>query len=528
MTYMPLLPISRARRLVWTLNGAFNDKWREFDALLNPKHDPIIASLYQALHNIKLTLNMLPPNNVRTYWIHLDQEDQLYAEAIAPVLYFRAQELMALIRERKMEYIEDHLDLELPLPNPDDWAKRIADDIKHRKNERLVLSSAAANRGSNYIHIDDVPEMALRFDAVTAFLPPSWPGHSKWNRGVAYLNEYYGDLFSAGTGASESLREWRTCGARSQVSLYESWLLFSNEMYDARAQHNALNAQAAKTRTLLINGAIPLPNLSTIMAWYSICGLETTQLMDMTYVCFTHPHMPVTTEHGRGMTAQAMQDESSNSSHSLPARSGGHVRTKEGRIIHGRHEMWGIVFNDVEKIHDMAIWVYDSLMTRPAAAMRQAFPRIKRSDDSDFWGVGAYRISTLLSDPWVASESTLMGDWHRDYPISTTFRALAKTTNHHFMFTDDTEGMIALEVWKDAFLYAFKEYMMIREGLMPKFNLSSEIVLTNERRTPEEALYVYNSLLSIQFNDCMRSKYTVRTSKGKRLAFDFGDLSLPE
>lgn len=528
MLRFPILPTPRTRSAIWRAFPGLEQDWAAMNRELNPKHDVVIDSLLQTLHTLKLTLNMLPPNNERTYWTHVG-DDALYAEAIAPFLYHRAHEIIYLIQRRRFENIEDHLAVMDPLPDPESWAKQIGEDIKRSQSEHRTLESHAIKLGVNYATESDIKRMSLQFEAIAPFVPVSWPGYGKWNHGIIRMNEYYGNLFSPSSDAPYILRHWRT-HSQTQIALFESWTYLSHEMSRARAQSNALSAQAAKNRTLLINSGIPKPNLSSIIAWHALCGIEVNIISppDLTYICFTHPHMPVTTEHGRGSGAMAMQDESSNSSHSLPARSGGHVRTQGGRIIHGRHEMWGIVYDANETIHDMSIWVSDSLMTRPAALMRRAFTKLQATSSKDFWGMGNHSITLPLPDPWVTADVNLTADWAHDYPISTTFRSMAKSVNHHFMFSDDPEGANALGEWRDAYLSAFKDYMLIREGWMPDFDLSSGIVVTMNRKTPAEALYAYGTLLSIQLNDMVGAKYTTGTAKGKRVAFDFGDLNLPE
>lgn len=497
----------------------------------NPWNDPVIDFFDGLIAGICAAIVARPPNFQSGYWEQMSHEDQLIAEGESVLLQMLYSEVIQAYDKYRYDTYAEYLDL------PTEGVKRAAQDNK------IINAFAQVHANSSELHREGIPYVTVErargilswLHGVTSNIEPTTKQSRAFyvrvkdtgyvdtelplvprnhhippatKAALARLNKQYRD----------KIHPWFRTLSNSMAVIH--WELHHS------THLNSLTGNAGAQRLLLVDDAIPIPTIESFLGWYHYCGVEFVEAESELqgpdgkrkfthYLCFQNPHLPVTSEQRAGAgggSADTIGD--SNSSHSLPSRSGGHVRTESGRILHGQHQILSLYMTQEESVEAAQLTVTNSMLQRPASAMRGIIPRLPRRAKPM-----VYQIPFMTSsyDPWSNGDVGLESDWIDEYPISTTMRSLGKTGKIHFMFTDTTRGDLALKRWQLAMASAAQDYLRL---------------MSNPRLARQTALTHLNHATCVKLADLIRAQPEILGStkagkkKAPRFKFDLQDLNL--
>lgn len=464
-------------------DSIFNTAWasphyRIFQQEWNPWGSESIARLQLMRFNLMRSCALYDDDMRRLYWNHLPYEDQLFAEAQYD--YYRIQH--DIVATREIEALQSlYLDSEAELLDAN-W-KPITDKILKQRQQSSFYRD---------ITYEDWMRGMIRLDAPYALMPPSIPAVSLYQRALLQpgrFNEPTTFLFNP---APQFYREWRNKQAYTQMNLLISSQMWAYEIAGV-FNRNKLQGVAAKNRILLTNGAIPIPNRATFLAWFAACGIGAERVTPedakaLERMCGFNPEMlftylipmiPRTKEHGLG---RVIGTDDSHADHSLPSRSQGHLRDEYGAIHYGvwavrsvllgRNGRHMVMHNDFIDAHSGNSYLYQAKQMIPWTKQYHLAGRSKL--DALFNLEKLQLVTTHLMDPFQARNDPLNLLEYGVRYVDLGMRAIAKQLNIHFRF-DDLE---LIADWCSAFEQSALWHMHANQNDINKINFEANIGFT--------------------------------------------------
>lgn len=239
--------------------------------------------------------------------------------------------------------------------------------------------------------------------------------------------------------------------------------ILSHELEIVGKEKNALQGIAAKSRVLLLDSNIPVPNAVTAPAWFERVGIYWAELRpsaqlrlfqqwgrNLTHAaCYLVPAMPATAEH-RNMGG--LQDQSTHADHSLPMRSAGHARRLSGAIDYGcwlavRAYIGGPDTEAVVRVMPLtSIDLNNAQIVQQLFAVSPVDPFDRKSMTiGAYAGFGAEDILASFDDPFLAfGKGVAVADPSRIASLG--IRAFAKKKLHFRFDSQESAGIWAGEM----------------------------------------------------------------------------------
>ncbi len=458
------------------------------------------------------------------YWNEMDIMHRLVAEAKSEYYADAVRDLFALERLRLL----DSADFDSQLSAAMSLTSKSIDDmilgVRKAEDRYAAQMQNHFNNNSSVLQDTDIEHLRLRLGVLGNLIPANSLQNLRELQSLISKTYDESNRASVATaGADDIYQTYRDHLAHVTHEVHSAYNLLTTEISDARIAANTLTGNAAKDRTLLVNDAIPLPTIHTIAAWAHLCSLRFIALTvgqsdalkplhddpkwQPTHILtVVPPLMPVTKEHRSG----GIQSDEMNTTHSLPARSGGHARTKNGGIDHGfaTAQTWAIdCVNNMVALITMEQCV-ETDVTHRFEHHKHLLPlKIRGEGNDDLWQIRDHEfyatIPGVVGDPYLHGGSLLSVEWSNKYPVDTPWRWMARH-NLHFRFDNGEVGEGAITRWVGAYLATMMEWVRLDE--IGRINNRLEASMILDRWTP-------NTVTAIKSGDTVKR-------------FDFSGLSV--
>lgn len=507
---------------------------QEFLEEMNPWDDPVIDMCQIIRLMAQREWNARKGRFLKGYWNRLPVQDQLLAEAEAEYLSDLAWSMRyyELIRKRDKYLATDLEKFDKEFETLPSFINKIK--VQAAETASYIQQRLDSGDELNYTNHDHMTRL-VQVSASMALFPPNHPVH-----GIEQQLEHIQlDAFSAEhTYMRETalgreadwLRTWRERIAPKQEQLRVGFMIMMGYFTDMLPR-NELEGATAQKHLLLTNAQIPKPTFGSFDGWWQYCGIHARRLNAteakslsnwagfvpewiMTYV---PPLMPKSKEHLAG----GAPDQSSDSQHSLTARSKGHTRDEEKRIQYGHWVARTVLLDRNGNTSLVAAEHFDSMNDQKMGFAERAIgtiPNVQSPSQliakgriSDFYlldGLNQEEASMLWSyvaDPEleVEMEESFIPRFKRG-TVGDPWFSLSKFYGVHLRFDFDNWGTIALRDWCAAFERAAMEAFM-QPNLASRLGylIHDVAVLQHRVRKPAHEVAVKKGHTNLRFDMSM-------------------------
>lgn len=439
--------------------------WPTVNHILNPWADPLVERLNLLIFNLK-----------RQVWARSPELQDHFHHQYG-ILH------QAVIRA-EFEYYLDELCRYMNILNAYVWDHYLKADI-----DSFMDSKIDASWASHSFPPDSLPDSynfpAIYTDNLDSFEPKSAQFYS---RRIRAQKDYKPDRPLPDMTHSRIQFTYATNPLESLVHDSFNHLLFE---FAQSEDSNLLTGIAAKSRLVLSNGGIPVPNRCTILGWLALCAHDLMSIPNepgMHMLTYTLPCMPMTQEH---VLRAPIPGEDSGADHSLGYKSAAHDRDVYGRIKHGLWESSSVLVDLARR--DSNNGVGDLIARRivqdgresarhTVDAALQMLPRRLKLKTNQL-----HEILGPLGDPHMAAYAPMplfpaRAGWPAPFDVG--FRSLSRWHRVHLRFDDDEVGTLAATEWKQTFEREVVEYLIREQSDLIAVTFEAALIRQRSRPAP--------------------------------------------